>query len=261
MAKSKYEIFLSKIDDLSKIRLERIDMIFQVNRYKFMSEGFELDEVSCVRDKSVLYRNNNGYFPYEEKALNTKEDYDAYQEAVNFYKKHKDEFKTVHGLLQEKEMILNGYYRSNEEVSELNNLVSELGYGEARARLLSKYDGAHPSEEFKKLTGYLNELKKADDVPTISDIVDEAFASVEKAVNDGFRIELKKMRKKYDTDFDNYVGVVIIDQDTGSMNLLYGSDGFEVSQNITSKMVNLDFPYLEVYLKIITMGLLKSTNC
>ena len=43
--------------------------------------------------------------------------------------------------------------------------------------------------------------------------------------------------------------------------MMYGSDGFEVNQNISSKMVNIDYPFLEVYLKIITMGLLKSTNC
>ena len=58
----------------------------------------------------------------------------------------------------------------------------------------------------------------------------------------------------------NYVGVAIIDSEAGVINLLYGSDGFEVDQNISSKSINTEYPFLEVYLKIITMGLLKNLN-
>ncbi len=247
MAKDNYQLFLSKIDELSKVRLERIDVIFQVNKYKFMSEGYELTEVSITKDKGLIYRNNKGFFAYEGNAL-------------NFIKKHKEELKIIHGILQEKEMILNGYYKSEEDATELNNIVSSLGYGETRKRLLDKYDGDHPSEEFKNLMNDLDLLNKTEDKAVIEDLVKRSFNHIKKAIKEGFRIELKKLNKKYDTDFDNYVGVTIIDPDAGGINLLYGSDGFELDQNISSKSVNTDFPFLEVYLKIITMGLLKSLN-
>ena len=260
MAKDNYQLFLNKIDELSKVRLERIDVIFQVNKYKFMSEGYDLSEVSCIKDKGLIYRNNKGYFAYEGNALNTTEDYAAYQDALDFIKKHKEEFKLIHSILQEKEMILNGYYKSKEDTTELNNIVSSLGYGETRKRLLDKYDGDHPSEEFKELLKDLDLLNKTEDKSVIDDLVKRSFNHIKKAIKEGFRVELKKMNKKYDTDFDNYVGVTIIDPDAGGINLLYGSDGFEVNQNISSKSVNTDFPFLEVYLKIITMGLLKSLN-
>ena len=260
MAKDKYKTFLSKIDELSQVRLERIDVIFQVNRYKFMSEGYELTEVSCIKGKSIIYRNNTGFFAYEENALNTKEEYEAYQQALDFIKKHKDEFKLLHGILQEKEMILDGYYKSEEEKAELNSLVMSLGYGETRKRLLDKYDGEHPSKEFKELKEDLNKLDKTEDKEVIDILVKKAFGHIKKAVNEGFKVELKKMTTKYDTDFDNYVGVAIIDSEAGVINLLYGSDGFEVDQNISSKSINTEYPFLEVYLKIITMGLLKNLN-
>ncbi len=261
MAKDKYQIFLSKVDELTRIRLDRIDVIVQVNKYKFMSEGFELDELSCVKNKSIIKRNNKGYFAYEGNALNTKEDYDAYQEAIMFVKKHKEDFKVIHNLLVEKETILSGLYKSDEDTNELNNLVSALGYGEKRKRELDKYDGVHPSVEYKNLMNDLNLLNKTSDKNVIEEMVKNAFNHVKKAVNEDYHIELKKSNKKYDTDFDNYVGVVLVDEDVGGLTLLYGSDGFEVNQNLSSKSINIDFPFLEVYLKLITMGLLKIQNC
>ena len=261
MAKDKYQVFLNKVDELTRIRLDRIDVIFQVNKYKFINEGYSLTELTCEKNNSIIKRNNKGYFAYEGKALNTKEDYEAYQDALAFVKKHKEDFKVIHNLLVEKETILNGLYKTNEDESELNNLVSSLGYGEQRKRDLDSFDGDHPSVEFKNLMNDLNILNRTNDKTIIDEMVKNAFNHVKKAVNEGYRIELKKLNKKYDTDFDNYVGVTLMDPDAGGMSLLYGSDGFEVNQNLSSKSINVDFPFLEVYLKIITMGLLKSQNC
>ena len=260
MDNKKFNEFLSKIDELSKNRLERIDVVLEIHKYNFSMNGYDLTELSCINGKSVILRGSKGFFVYPGKALNSGEEYQAYLDACDFLEEKKEDFKIVNNLIVEKEKILDGLYQSDYNTADMNNLITSLGYGEIRNHELKSNDKRNCKEEFNRVKELLTKLDNDPNAKFLDACIKEQFDHVKKAIKPGYYIELKNERKKYDTDFDNYTGVVLIDKEIGNINLLYGSDGFEVHSNISPVFIDENYDFLEVYLKIITKALFKLVN-
>ena len=107
-----YDTFLKYVDDLTRERLKSIDMALGVQRNKLLEQGYMLSELECVSNNVVLKRNQNGFYVVEENALNSKNEYQAYLEGLEFLKKNKDTFKLIHTYLLEKEIIMEGSYKA-----------------------------------------------------------------------------------------------------------------------------------------------------
>ena len=56
MDNKKFNEFLSKIDELSKNRLERIDVVLEIHKYNFSMCGYDLNELSCIKEQSGILR-------------------------------------------------------------------------------------------------------------------------------------------------------------------------------------------------------------
>lgn len=243
-----YQIFLSKIDDLSRIRLNSIDTTLSIYKLKFTNLGFVLTETSCYNKKIVIKRNQIGFYVDETLAFKSDEALSNYKQSVRFFMDHKKEFEIIHNLLKDKEAILNGYYytdRTNE--TDLEIIIKVLGYGSIRNAELYQENPIHPSEEYKTLMSLIEKMKDKKNYKSVRnqiiDILNEKF-------KDEYQFKIKLKHEKYGQDFDSEYGVLVIDKKSGDMHMLYGILDDLVFKGDLKKYSEYT-PYFEIYLKLI----------
>lgn len=252
-----YDTFLKYVDDLTRERLKSIDMALGVQRNKLLEQGYMLSELECVSNNVVLKRNQNGFYVVEENALNSKNEYQAYLEGLEFLKKNKDTFKLIHTYLLEKEIIMEGSYKAIKcDPIKLDKLAKSLGYGIARDRMLFEEEPVHPSEEFKE-TKFLLDLCNNEDVVDYRGIINKALKFITSHFSEDVSLSIKRIDDIYDTDFDNTFGIMMIDKKFGEMSMLYYSDGLSINKATYEKYVIRTSPYLEIYMRIIVKCLKK----
>lgn len=245
-----YKLFLNHIDDLSAARLRGIDMSFEILKHKFSELDVELSEISCNGNTFIIKRNQNGFYVDESRALFSDEDYINYQYGLSFYKKYKKDFVRLHQLLLEKEHIMNGYYVEKKmSREELRGLSSYLGYTSVREQVLYEENPFHPSKEFGKTVKYLNMVRKRD--VNLEELMLEVLGVISEYFKDNIELEIKRIRDKYEMDFDDSFGVLLIDNDIGDMRMLYEIDGFDIKKADYDMYLCKECPYLEIYLRII----------
>lgn len=252
-----YDTFLKYVDDLTRERLKSIDMVLGVYRSKLLEEGFILSELECVSNNIILKRNQNGFYVCEEQALNSKREYQAYLDGVEFLKKNKDTFKLIHNYLLEKEIIMEGSYKAVKcDPIKLDKMAKSLGYGIARDRVLFEEEPDHPSEEFKE-TKFLLDLCNNRDIVDYRGIINKALKYIARHFNDDVSLSVKRITDTYDGDFDNTFGIMMIDKNYGEMSMLYYSDGLSINKATYEKYLIKKSPYIEIYMRIIVKCLKK----
>lgn len=243
-----YKIFLSKIDDLSRFRLESIDTTLSIYKMKYTNLGFILTETSCYNKRIYLKRNQLGFYADERESFKTDESFENYNASVNFLKEHNDEFEIIHNLLKDKESILNGYYytdRTNE--TDLEIIVKVLGYGSIREDDIHEENPYHPSEEYKNL---ISLIERCNDKRNYKQVEKETIDILNNIFKDAFEFRIKLKHDKYGHDFDSEYGILVIDKQSKDMHMLYGVENdlvFKEDLNKYSGYTN----YLDVYIKII----------
>lgn len=254
---SSYDLFLKCVDDLTRERLNSIEMVLGIHKEELLQQGFMLSELECVSKDIVLKRNQNGFYVDERNALNSKSEYQAYLNGEEFLNKNKERFKLIHNYLLEKEIIMEGSYKAVKcDAMKLDKLAKSMGYGIARDRMLFEEEPTHPSEEFKE-TKFLLDLCNNDDVVDYRGIINKALKFIEYHFSDEVSLSIKRIDDTYDADFDNTYGIMMIDKNFGEMSMLYYSDGLSVSKATYEKYIISDSPYLEIYMRIILKCLKK----
>lgn len=254
---SSYDLFLKYVDDLTRERLNSIEMALGIHKEELLEQGFMLSELECVSRDIVLKRNQNGFYVDERNALNSKSEYQAYLDGIEFLKKNKERFKLIHNYLLEKEIIMEGSYKAVKcDALKLDKLAKSLGYGIARDRLLFEEEPVHPSEEFKE-TKFLLDLCNNEDVSNYRGIINKALKKITDHFSEDVTLTIKKLDDTYNTDFDNTYGIMMIDKNFGEMSMLYYSDGLSVSKATYEKYLVSNSPYLEIYMRIIVKCLKK----
>lgn len=254
--KNTYDEFLMGIDNLSSLRLRNIDTSVGLMRTKLSEEGFQLTETTCNSKTVTMKRNQLGWYVLETSALNSKDEYDCYEYGINFLKEHQDEFERIHQLLCEKECIMRGYFNPKVGTKEeLTQMAIELGYGMVRDDELFEDSPVHPSRQYQNATALLqivteNKISNMNDV-----VIEECLEIIRHYFTSDVKLEIKHLEDKFDMDFDEYYGVLVIDDNIGDIHLLYGTDNLTVKKDTFEKYLKEPFPYLEVYLRIIVKGI------
>lgn len=248
--KKDYATFLDSVDELTKTRLNSIDISLAVQQEHFKSFGVTLTETECFNDIIDIKRNQNGYYADESKSLDSNEEYENYQASLEFYNEHIEELEIIHELISDKEEILLGCYvlkKGNEE--EIESLVNDLGYGLTRKKVIYEADPVHPSEEYKhllELMGLSNNNKKN------LEVLDEVMDHIRSLYTNEVEIKIKKIEDKYDFDLDNSYGIILLNSTNGDKQMLYAVSGFDIIKNTCDKYLVKNSKYLNVYLKLAT---------
>lgn len=243
-----YQIFLSKIDDLSRFRLESIDTTLSVYKIKFTNLGFILNDTSCYNKKIVLKRNQIGFYADETTSFKNETAFENYNSSVKFLDEHKEEFTIINNLLKDKEAILNGYYYTDREnETDLDIIVKVLGYGSIREDALYEENPIHPSEEYKKI---ISLIEKSKDKKNYQYVLSETLNLLNKIFKGHYEFKIKLKNDKYGHDFDSEYGVLIIDKEKDEMRMLYGIENNLVFKEDISKYSGFT-NYLDIYLKLL----------
>lgn len=243
-----YKIFLSKIDDLSRFRLESIDTTLSIYKMKFTNLGFILTETSCYNKKIYLKRNQLGFYVDERESFKTDEAFENYNASVKFLNEHIEEFEIINNLLKDKEAILNGYYytdRVNE--TDLEIIVKVLGYGSIREDEIHEDSPQHPSEEYKKIIAL---IERCNDKKNHKQVAVETINILNDIFKDSYEFKIKLKRDKYGHDFDSEYGILVIDKLSKDMHMLYGVENDLVFKEDLDKYAGYT-NYLDMYIKII----------
>lgn len=243
-----YKIFLSKIDDLSRFRLESIDTTLSIYKMKFTNLGFVLTETSCYNKRIYLKRNQLGFYADERESFINDESFENYNASVSFLKEHNDEFEIIHNLLKDKEAFLNGYYytdRTNE--TDLEIIVKVLGYGSIREDEIHEENPHHPSEEYKNLICL---IEKCNDKRNYKQVASKTIDILNNIFKDTFEFKIKLKHEKYGHDFDSEYGILVIDKQSKDMHMIYGIENDLVFKEDLDKYSGYT-NYLDVYIKII----------
>lgn len=248
--KKDYATFLDSVDELTRTRLNSIDISLAVQQEHFKNFGVTLTETTCFNDIIDIKRNQNGYYADESKSLNSNEEYENYQASLEFFNEHVEELEIVHELVSDKEEILLGCYvlkKGNEEDIEL--LINDLGYGLARKKIIYEADPIHPSEEYKHLLE-LMELSKNN--KKAQDVLNQILNHIRTLYNNEVEIKIKTIDDKYDFDLDNSYGIILLNSTNGDKQMLYAVSGFDIIKNPCDKYLIKNSKYLDVYLKLAT---------
>lgn len=245
-----YKIFLSKIDDLSRIRLESIDMSLSIYQMKFTNIGYILTETSCYNKKNMIKRNQMGFYVDETSSLKSEEEFNNYNESVIFLKKYKSVFKIIDGLLKDKEAIMNGYYETSyNNMTDLEIIVKLLGYGSIRKQEIEEDNPFHPSKDYKMIISFIEKSKDEKNYKSLKYEIIEYLNSI---FGSRYEIKIKYKKDKYGYDFDPEYGVLINDLETGDKRMLYGVTDYMIYKDDYKKYEFINPNYLEICLKIIT---------
>lgn len=244
-----YQIFLDKIDDLSRIRLESIDMSLSIYKMKFTNLGCVLTETSCYNKKIKLKRNQLGFYADETVSLKNDEAFEDYNKSQKFLEEYDGDFKIINNLLKDKESILSGYYNTSIQYeTDLEIIVKLLGYGSIREEELYESNPIHPSEEYKYIISLIERCK---DEKNYAVIKEEVLNYLQNIFKDRYELKIKTKKEKYGYDFDPEYGVLIIDKEIGDMHMLYGVTDYNTFKDNYKKYDFINPDYLEMYLKII----------
>ena len=255
-----YELFLSKIDELSCHRLKAIDMSLDVIRVDLLEDGFTLGEIECVSPLVTLKRNQFGFYVDETKSLNSKDDYRNYLYGVEYLEKNKELFKRIDQLLIDKEFIMRGSYKINSgSEKELSELAHNLGYGVIRDRQIYEEEPVHPSDEHVQLE-ILLDLVNNPEVKKIDTIINKCMKKIQDCFNEFCSIEIKRLSDTYDVDYDHTYGIMLVDQNLGERFMIYYSDGVGVRKSSFEKYLVNNNPYLIIYMRIILKCLQKELS-
>lgn len=249
---SSYDEFLDNIDEKSKNRLRELDASIQVYREELQREGFCLDECSCVAPDITILRNQFGFYVDESRSLDSKENYALYKCGLEFYYAFSREFNSLNRVLREKEYIMNGNYHCKKSLRpHLDGFSASLGYGDSRSRKIYEENPEHPSKEYQRLVILLDVV--SNNYQTNRElIIDECMKKLNEYLNPRFTIELKRVKDKYDRDFDDSCGILAVDRELGEMEMIYEFDGLNVHKRPYEKYFSQNKPYIDIYLRIIT---------
>lgn len=244
-----YQIFLNRVDDLSRIRLESIDMTLSIYKMKFTNLGVILTETNCYNKSIYLKRNKMGFYADETVSFESEKAFENYNKSVKFLKENENEFKIIHNLLKDKEAIMGGYYTTTREYeTDLEIIVKVLGYGSIRDEELKDENLRHPSEEYEYIISLIERCKNESNY---KGVLKEIMSHLETLFGINYQILIKRKRDKYDFIPDSYIGIILIDNTTGSKTLLYGEDQENIYKDDYSKY-KVNTKYLEMYLKLAT---------
>lgn len=243
-----YATLLESVDELTRTRLNSIDMSLTIQKEQFKSFGVDLTEIDCSNEVVYLKRNQNGYYADESKSLNSNEDYDNYMISLEFYEDHKDDLEIVHNLITDKEEILLGCYIVKEGTeAEIEELINDLGYGLTRKKEIYEANPEHPSKEYNHLLE-LMELSK--NSKKLDDLLEEILNHIKTLFNDEVEIRIKKIEDKYDIDLDDSYGIILLNPINGDKHMLYAVSAFDVYKDLNSQYLIKNDKYLEIYLKL-----------
>lgn len=249
---SSYDNFLKNIDSKSMSRLQELDTLIGVYKELLEKEGFTFDECSCIAQSVTILRNQFGFYVDESHSLDSKENFELYTYGLEFYRTFSDKFNSLNRLLREKEFIMNGNYQCKKSIRpDLDSFSASLGYGNERLRQIYEESPEHPSMEYQRLVILLDVINNNYDTNK-DNIVDECMRKLNEYLKPRFSIELKRIKDKYGTDFDNSCGVLAIDKELGEMEMIYEFDGLSIHKRPYEKYFSHNKPYIDIYLRLIT---------
>ena len=168
---------------------------------------------------------------------------------TDFQEENENEFKIIHNLLKDKEAIMGGYYTTTREYeTDLEIIVKVLGYGSIRDEELKDENLRHPSEEYEYIISLIERCKNESNY---KGVLKEIMSHLETLFGINYQILIKRKRDKYDFIPDSYIGIILVDNTTGSKTLLYGEDQENIYKDDYSKY-KVNTKYLEMYLKLAT---------
>lgn len=246
-----YDDFLMNVDEKSKNRLRELDVAIEAYRGELEKEGFAFDECSCVAQGIKILRNQFGFYVDETSSLDSKEAYTIYQCGLNFYYEFSKKFNVLHRILQEKEYIMNGNYLCKRGIrADMDFFSASLGYGISRQKRIYEEMPEHPSMEYQRLVIMLEVINDSDSCKK-DDIIERCMEKLKEHLLPRYRIEVKRVKDKYNRDFDNSCGVLVVDKTLGEMEMVYEFDGLNISKNPYNKYFMPNKPYIDIYMRII----------
>lgn len=244
-----YQIFLNRIDDLSKIRLDSIDNCLSIYKMKFTNLGFVLTETSCYNKRIMIKRNQNGFYVDERDSLMNEDNLKRYKESLEFLKNYNKELELIDNLLKDKEAIMNGYYQTSLEYeTDLEIITKILGYGNIRKEEITEENPIHPSDDYKFV---ISIIEKSKDEKNYKDLKNEILSFLQNKFKHRYELRIKTKKEQYGYDFDPEYGILIIDKETNEMHMLYGVTEYAIYKDNYQKYAFIASEYLEICLEII----------
>lgn len=237
-----YELFLDSLEDETAILIRGIDLSFRVFKEKMADLGYTLTEVSCVRGKTIIKRNQNGFYVDETYALLSDNHYRAYGAGLELLEEYRKDFERTHRNLKKKETIMAGNYRfKKNKLKGYENVILTLGYGSTRRDEIMEADPNHPSLEFEMAkTCYFRAKNENSDKKLIKEIMS--------SIN-------TYLLPEYQLIFDDVV--FIGSKKSKERKVLIDDDGIVLKRKELDNYFASKMPFVDVYLRIMAFCLEK----